>query len=75
MDRSLTYTVAELAVDEAVALRCTCRVRTFGRAALVALVGRDARLGTIGLRPELRCQGCGEPSFEGWAVRLDRVRT
>jgi hypothetical protein len=67
-------TVADLALDEAVALRCGCRVRTFSRQDLISLVGRDARLGMIGLRPELRCMECGEPSFEGWAVRLDRVR-
>ncbi|MBX6374525.1 MAG: hypothetical protein IRZ13_09860 [Acetobacteraceae bacterium] len=67
------HTVADIALDEAVRLRCACRVRTFTRAELVARVGRDARLGMIGLRPELRCDDCGEPSFEGWTVRLGRV--
>src|SRR5215208_2929953 len=30
MDRTLTYTVGDLASDEAIRLRCDCRVRTFG---------------------------------------------
>jgi hypothetical protein len=44
MDPSFAYTVADLARDESVALRCDCRVRTYSRAELAALVGRDARL-------------------------------
>ncbi len=47
MDRALTYTVADLALDEGLALRCDCRVRILGRAELAALVGRDARLHLI----------------------------
>src|SRR3712207_5221332 len=61
MDRTLTYAVADLALDEGLALRCGCRVRTFGRADLAALVGHDARLHLIGLRRELWCPHCGEP--------------
>jgi hypothetical protein len=68
MDRAFTYTVADLASDEALALRCDCRVRIFGRAKLAALVGRDARLHLIGLRRELWCRDCGEPPFHGWVV-------
>ena len=68
MDRALTYTVADLALDEGLALRCDCRVRIFGRAELATLVGHDARLHLIGLRRELWCQSCGEPPFYGWVV-------
>jgi hypothetical protein len=72
MDPSFTYTVGDLASDAAVRLRCDCRVRTYGRAELAALVGRDARLHLIGLRRELWCRECGEPPFHGWiASRLD----
>jgi hypothetical protein len=68
MDRTLTYTVGDLASDEGLALRCDCRIRIFGRAELAALVGRDARLHLIGLRRELWCQDCGEPPFSGWVA-------
>ena len=47
---TLTFTVADLALDEGLALRCDCWVRILGRAELAALVGRDARLHLIGLR-------------------------
>jgi hypothetical protein len=68
MDRTLTYTVTDLASDEAIRLRCDCRVRTYGRAELAALVGRDARLHLIGLNRELWCRECGEPPFIGWVT-------
>ena len=68
MDRSFTYTVADLAHDESVALRCDCRVRTYSRAELAAAVGRDARLHLVGLRRALWCGECGEPPFTGWVV-------
>jgi hypothetical protein len=74
MDRALTYTVADLALDEGLAPRCDCRVRIFGRAELATLVGRDARLHLIGLRRELWCRGCGEPSFYGWVVAATSSR-
>jgi hypothetical protein len=48
-------------------------VGTLSRSDLIALVGRDARLGMIGLRPELRRGDCGEPGVEGRVVRLGRV--
>ena len=66
MDPSLTYTVGDLASDEAVRLRCDCRVRTYRRDELAALVGRDARLHLVGLNRELWCRECGEPPFTGW---------
>ena len=68
MDPSFTFTVGDLAFDEAVRLRCDCRARTYCRAELAALVGRDARLHLIGLRTELWCRDCGEPPFHGWVV-------
>ena len=68
MDRSFTYTVADLARDAAVRLRCDCRVRTFSRAQLAALVGRDARLHLVGLHRVLWCGECGEPPFTGWVA-------
>lgn len=68
MDRTFTYTVGDLASDEAIRLRCDCRARTYPRAELALLVGRDARLHLIGLRRELWCQDCGEPPFYGWVV-------
>jgi hypothetical protein len=68
MDASMTYTVADLAPDEAVRLRCDCRVRTFRPAELAALVGAGARLHLIGLERELWCRECGEPPFRGWAA-------
>lgn len=61
MDSSFSYTVADLARDEAVRLRCDCRVWTYTRAELAALVGRDARLHLVGLNRELSCRACGEP--------------
>jgi hypothetical protein len=72
MDPSFTYTVGDLASDEALALRCDCRVRTYGRASLAALVGHDARLHLVGLRRELWCRACGEPPFTGWVVSAAR---
>ena len=68
MDPSFAYTVADLARDESVALRCDCRVRTYGRAELAALVGLDARLHLVGLRRALWCGDCGEPPFTGWVA-------
>ena len=66
MDPSFTYTVADLARDESVRLRCDCRVRTFSRTELAALVGLDARLHLVGLRRALWCNRCGELPFTGW---------
>ena len=74
MDPSLTYTVADLAADEAVRLRCDCRVRTYTRERLSALVGRDARLHLVGLHRELWCGDCGEPPFTGWVVAAAPAR-
>ena len=68
MDRSFRYTVADLARDEAVRLRCDCRVRTYTRDELAALVGLDARPHLVGLRRALWCADCGEPPFTGWAA-------
>ena len=73
MDASLTYTVDDLASDEAVRLRCDCRVRTYRRAELAALVGWDARLHLVGLHRELWCGACGEPPFTGWVVVVAAV--
>ncbi len=70
MDRSFTYTIADLALDDGLRLRCDCRVRTYRRADLIALVGRDARLHLIGLHRELWCRECGEPPFTGWVVSM-----
>ena len=66
MDQAFSYTVANLALDEGVALECSCRVRRYSRAELIALLGADARLHLIGLRPELRCAACGDAAFKGW---------
>lgn len=74
MDPALTYTVGDLAPDEALRLPCACRVRTFARPELVALVGRDARLHLIGLRRELWCAECGEPPLQGWVVQAEARR-
>ena len=68
MDPSFAYTVADLAHDEIVKLRCDCRVRTYSRAELAALVGRDARLHLVGVRRALWCAECGEPPFTGWVT-------
>ena len=68
MDRSFTYTVADLALDESVKLRCDCRVRTYSRAELAALVGLDARLHLVGLHRAPWCGDCGEPPFTSWIV-------
>ena len=68
MDPIFTYTVADLALNEQVRLRCDCRVRTYGRSELAAVVGRDARLHMIGLWPELWCPDRGEPPFTGWVI-------
>jgi hypothetical protein len=69
MDAAFTFTVADLAADEAVRLPCACRIRTFGREELASLVGRDVRLHLIGLRQELWCRDCDEPPFHGWVTR------
>lgn len=66
MDRAFSYTVADLARDEVVALECSCRVRSYSRAELMARVGADARLHLIGMRRELRCAECGDAAFRGW---------
>jgi hypothetical protein len=68
MDRTFTYTVADLASDEALRLPCACRERTFTRAELLALVGADARLHLIGLHREVWCARCGEPPLTGQVV-------
>jgi hypothetical protein len=68
MDRAYTYTVADLASDEEVRLRCDCRVRAYRRCELAALVGWDARLHLVGLHRPLWCSECGEPPFHGWTV-------
>ena len=68
MDPSFAYTVADLARDEGVRLRCDCRVRTYTRAELAALVGLDARLHLVGLNRALWCGQCGEPPFTGWVA-------
>jgi hypothetical protein len=66
---SLRFTAADLTLDGAVCLRCGCRARAYPRADLTAPDGRDARLGMIGLRPELRRRECGEPAFHDWTIR------
>jgi hypothetical protein len=68
MDRTLTHTVADLASNEAVRLRCDCRARTYQRSELAALVICDARLHLLGVNRELWCRDCGEPPFDGWIV-------
>jgi hypothetical protein len=68
MDAALTYRVADLALDQMVLLRCGCRSRSFTRTELARRVGLDARLSGIGLRRELWCAECDEPSFEGSVV-------
>jgi hypothetical protein len=65
MDPALALTVADLALDDLVRLRCDCRARAFSRAELGALVGLGARLHLIGLHRELWCRECGEPPFHG----------
>jgi hypothetical protein len=75
MDPALTFTVADLALDEALRLPCACRHRTFSRDELAALVGRDARLHLIGLRRELWCPDCGEPPLTGSVVAAPRGRS
>jgi hypothetical protein len=72
-DPTMTFTVADLADDEAVLLPCACGVRAFTKRELAALIGHDARLHLIGLRRELWCGECGEVPFEGSVVRRDRV--
>jgi hypothetical protein len=62
------FTVEDLAYDQALRLPCACRVRTFSRRDLVALVGRDVRLHLIGLRRELWCGDCHEAPFTGWVI-------
>jgi hypothetical protein len=67
-DPAFGFTVEDLARDQALRLLCACRVRTFSRRDLVALVGRDARLHLIGLRRELWCTDCHEPPLTGWVI-------
>jgi len=43
MDRALTFTVADLALDGGLTSCCDCRVRILGRAELATLVGRRVR--------------------------------
>ena len=74
MDRAYTFTVGDLAEDEALRLPCFCGVRIYRRDELVALVGADARLHLIGLRRELWRSSCGEPPFEGQVVVVDGAR-
>ena len=74
MDASFTYTVADLAQDESVGLRCDRRVRTYSRTELAALVGLDARLHLVGLRRALWCGDCGEPPFTGWVTSTVQSR-
>jgi hypothetical protein len=74
MDPALTFTVADLARDEALSLRCDCRTRVFTRAELASAVGRDARLHLIGLNRALWCRLCGEPPFHGWVVAAAACR-
>jgi hypothetical protein len=74
VDAALTYTVGDLAPDEALRLPCACRTRTLARAELVRLVGRDARLHLIGLRRELWCAECEEPPLQGWVIRTPAAR-
>ena len=74
MDPALTFTVGDLAPDEALRLPCACRTRTLDRRRLVALLGADARLHLIGLRRELWCADCGEPPLQGWVVRTAPAR-
>jgi hypothetical protein len=57
MDPAFHFTVAGLAKDEAVRLPCACRVRTFGRQELMALIGRDARLHLNPAGPHLPLEG------------------
>ncbi len=45
-------------------------MQIFGRRKLTALVGADARLNLIGLRPELWCADCAEPPLEGRIVTI-----
>jgi hypothetical protein len=68
MDPAFTFTVADLAQDQAIRLPCACRVRVYTRGELAALVGKDARLHLLGLRRELWCQECGEVPLQGWVV-------
>jgi uncharacterized protein with PIN domain len=65
---TLVYRVDDLADDQAICLRCECRMRAITRSELSTLVGRDERLSGIGLRPELWCRECDEPCWEGWVV-------
>ncbi|MGG5822928.1 hypothetical protein [Falsiroseomonas sp. HW251] len=41
---------------------------------MVALVGADARLHRIGLRPELWCATCSEPPLDGQIVVVEDRR-
>jgi hypothetical protein len=68
MDPAFALTVADLALDDLVRLRCDCRARAYSRAELGALVGLGARLHLIGLHRELWCRECGEPPFHGWVT-------
>jgi len=74
MDPAFTFTVDDLADDEALRLPCACGVRTFSRHDLAMLVGRDVRLHLIGLRRELWCRRCGDPPMTGWVVASAAVQ-
>jgi hypothetical protein len=70
MDPALTLTVADLALDDMVRLRCDCRARAYSRAELGVLVGLDARLHLIGLRLAMiklmaRRSACSSTSWTG----------
>jgi hypothetical protein len=65
------FTVADLASDEGLLLRCYCAERSMTRTDLIRLVGSDARLHMLGLRPELRCCQCGDPPMTGRVVWTD----
>ena len=74
MDPAFTFTVGDLAEDQALQLPCACRIRIFQRRVLISLVGRDTRLHLIGLCRELWCSDCGEPPFLGSVVQEDSVK-
>jgi hypothetical protein len=59
------FTVADLASDEGLVLHCYCSARSLLRADVIRLVGSDARLHMLGLRPELKCGRCGDPPMIG----------
>ncbi|MGG5820378.1 hypothetical protein [Falsiroseomonas sp. HW251] len=74
MTASDAFAVGDLARDEGLAFRCFCGLRRFRRDELVALVGADARLHHVGLRPELWCGTCREPPLNGQIVVIEDRR-